>query len=296
MRDWAGRILCALIVSSMGVAVQAITITDDRGVQVSLAQPPQRIVSLFPALTEAVCQLGQCHRLVGVDKDSNFPLQVGALPKVGGGLEPSLEAVMALQPDLVLVASSTRGASRLQALGMPVAAMQPRTHADIRRMLERLGVLLQVPPQTGALRVWEKIERELESAAQSVPAALRGLRVYVEVDQGPYAASESSFIGETLKRLGLVNVVPANLGDYPKINPEFVVRSDPDLIVISHPQAAAIAARPGWSRMRAVRKQAICALRPEQADLLMRAGPRLGEAAQLMVQCLSDKQAQGGLP
>ena len=153
-----------------------------------------------------------------------------------------------------------------------------------------------MPSQAGALRVWEKIERELESAAQSVPAALRGLRVYVEVDQGPYAASESSFIGETLKRLGLVNVVPANLGDYPKINPEFVVRSDPDLIVISHPQAAAIAARPGWSRMRAVRKQAICALRPEQADLLMRAGPRLGEAAQLMVQCLSDKQAQGGLP
>ncbi len=296
MPESLGLRLCLVLLVWCGMAVQAATITDDRGVQVSLAQPPQRIVSLFPALTEAVCRMGQCQRLVGVDRYSNHPASVRSLPQVGGGLDPSIEAIMALQPDLVLMSSSTRAATRLQSLGIAVAAMQPRTHADIRRMLENLGMILQVPDLSAAQRVWREIDQGLSEAASSVPPALRGMRVYVEVDPGPFAASQASFIGETMHRLGLVNVVPASLGEYPRLNPEFVVRADPDLIMIGHSQAAAIASRPAWSGMRAVRKQAICALTAAQADLLMRAGPRLAEAAQLMVQCLRDKQTQGQLP
>ena len=71
-------------------AVQAVQLTDDRGRHITLAQPPLRIVSLLPSLTESVCALGQCARLVGVDRYSNWPASIASLPRVGGGQDPSI--------------------------------------------------------------------------------------------------------------------------------------------------------------------------------------------------------------
>ena len=82
----------------LGQGAHALQITDDRGVTVTLAAPPQRIVSLLPSLTETVCELDACQRLVGVDRYSNYPLRVRTLPKVGGGLDPNIEAIVALSP------------------------------------------------------------------------------------------------------------------------------------------------------------------------------------------------------
>ena len=94
------------------VAAQPVQLTDDRGRSIALAQPPRRIVSLLPSLTESVCALGQCARLVGVDRYSNWPDSIASLPRVGGGLDPSIEAVVALRPDVVLMATSSRSAAR----------------------------------------------------------------------------------------------------------------------------------------------------------------------------------------
>lgn len=110
---------------------QSVQLTDDRGRTITLAQPPRRIVSLLPSLTESVCALGQCARLVGVDRYSNWPDSIANLPRVGGGLDPSIEAVVALRPDVVLMATSSRGAARLEALGVTVVALEPKTHADV---------------------------------------------------------------------------------------------------------------------------------------------------------------------
>ena len=85
---------------------------------------PQRIVSLLPSLTESVCELGACSRLVGVDRYSNWPTSVQQLPRVGGGIDPNIEAIVALKPDLVLMAESTRAAERLQALGLKVLMLE----------------------------------------------------------------------------------------------------------------------------------------------------------------------------
>ncbi len=286
--------LCHWLRVSLGVALGvlassaalALQVTDDRGAPVTLAQAPRRIVSLFPSLTETVCQLGQCDRLVGIDRYSNHPAAVQALPRVGGGLDPSIEAIVALRPDLVLMATSTRGAERLQAMGITVAAFQPRSHADVRHMIERVGTLLDVPPAQGAEPLWAGIQAALDRAAQSVPTVARGRRVYVEVNSGPYAASDASFIGETLRRLGARNVVPGELGPFPKLNPEFVVHADPDLIIVGDSNVAALRRRPGWAGLRALRGGLVCALSPQQSDVLVRAGPRLAEGAALLVDCL----------
>jgi iron complex transport system substrate-binding protein len=266
--------------------LQAVQITDDRGVRITLAQAPQRIVSLLPSLTETVCELGQCQRLVGVDRNSNYPASARALPQVGGGLDPNIEAIVALKPDVVLLATSSRAAARLQSLGLAVVALEPRSHADVQRVLQQVGHLLGVPD---AERVWRSIDAAVLAAAKSLPDGVRQTRVYFEVNSGPFAASESSFIGETLTRLGVRNIVPAGLGPFPKLNPEYVVRADPDVIMVGDSDAAEMARRPGWANLRAMRLQRVCDFSPEQIDVLVRPGPRMAEGARLMAQCLRDK-------
>jgi iron complex transport system substrate-binding protein len=137
--------------------------------------------------------------------------------------------------------------------------------------------------------VWRDIDAAVQAAAQSIPASAKGQRVYFEVSSAPYGASESSFIGETLQRLGARNILPASLGPFPKINPEFVVRSQPDIIMVGDSNWATMSARPGWQSLRAMQTQRVCHFKPAESDVLVRAGPRLAEAAQLMAKCLTDK-------
>jgi iron complex transport system substrate-binding protein len=264
---------------------QAVTVQDDRQQTIQIAKPPQRIVSLLPSLTETVCALGRCHKLVGLDRYSNWPESVRQLPRMGGGLDPSIEAVLAQRPDLVLMATSARGAERFQALGLNVLVLEPRTHADVQRVLHTLAQVLGVP-KAQSEAVWRQIDAGVMAAAQSLPSQAKGQKIYVEVSPAPYGASESSFIGETLSRLGLRNILPASLGPFPKINPEFVVRAQPDVIIAGDSSRASMLQRPGWAQLKAMQSGKVCAFSPEESDMLVRAGPRMAEGARLMVQCL----------
>lgn len=282
---WRRGVWALLVGLGVGAA-SAFEVTDDRGYTVALAQPPQRIVSLLPSLTETVCELGQCARLVGVDRYSDYPASVKALPQVGGGLDPNIEAIVALKPDLVLMATSSRAGERLRALGLKVLALEPKTHADVKRVLEKVGQVLGVPD---AARVWRVIDAATQAAAQSLPTQAKGTRVYFEVNPGPYGAGESSFIGETLTRLGAKNIIGAQLGPFPKLNPEYIVRANPDLIMIGQRSLESMGQRPGWNHMRAVQAQRVCVFNTAQSDVLVRPGPRMAEGARLMAQCLADK-------
>ncbi|MDB5870495.1 MAG: periplasmic binding protein [Polaromonas sp.] len=281
-----------IIVCAMAPA-QALQLTDDRGVSVTFAQSPQRIVSILPSLTEGVCALEQCHRLVGVDRYSNYPASVRSLPVVGGGVDPNIEAIVALKPDVVLLAISSRASERLEALGIKVLALEPKSHADVRRVLKKLGALLDIPDAQGADRLWRIIDASVSAAAQSLSPKAKNTRVYFEVSRGPYAAGESSFIGETLTRLGVKNIIPASLGPFPRINPEFVVRANPDLIMAGNRSMQAMASYPGWSNIKAIRENRICVYGPGESDVVVRPGPRMAEAARIMAKCIADKAGAG---
>jgi iron complex transport system substrate-binding protein len=205
-----------LLVASLALPAHALQLTDDLGQNVAFDQPPRRIVSLLPSLTEFVCVLGACERLVGVDDYSDYPASVRKLPHVGGLEDARVESIVGLRPDLVLVPTSSRALPRLQALGLKVLALEPRTFADVRRMLALLGPVLAAKD---AQQVWREIERGVAAAAAALPHELRGTRVYFEVSTAPYAAGEASFIGELLARIGARNIVPAALGPFPKLNP-----------------------------------------------------------------------------
>lgn len=292
---------CALVAASLHIGnaaaqSKAFDVTDDRGVVVHFKQSPQRIISILPSLAESVCELGRCQRLVGVDRYSNWPLALTRLPQVGGGLDPNIEAIVALKPDVVLMAVSSRAFDRLEALGIKVIALEPKTHADVQRVLKKLGQLLDVPEEQGAARLWQNIDAGMARAAKMLPArgagASSGARpptVYFEVNPAPYAAGESSFMGETLTRLGAKNIIPAALGPFPKINPEFVVRANPDVIMVGLRGSAGLEQRPGWQSMRAFREKRLCIFSNEESEILVRPGPRMAEAALLMATCLKSK-------
>lgn len=282
-------VLCVLMAGLAQAQPQPLQVTDDRGRVVSLPHSPQRIVTLLPSLTESVCELDQCHRLVGVDRYSNWPESVTRLPKMGGGIDPSIEAIVAAKPDVVLLAISSRASERLEALGIKVVALEPKNHADVRRVLGVVGQVLGVPPAEGADRLWRVIDAAVQAAAQSLPPRVRNTRVYFEVSRGPYAAGESSFIGETLTRLGVRNVVPASLGPFPRLNPEYVVRANPDLIMIGNRSMQNMVPYPGWASMRAIREDRICVFGPGDSDVVVRPGPRMAEAARIMARCLTEK-------
>ncbi|MBC3874447.1 ABC transporter substrate-binding protein [Undibacterium flavidum] len=267
-------------------AAQTIEIIDDRNVSVQFKQAPLRIVSVLPSLTESVCALGHCQRLVGVDRYSNFPTSLASLPRVGGSLDPSIEAIAALKPDVVLMSVASRAAERLQALGIKVLAMEPKNQADVHRILLKLGQLLEVNEVD---TIWQEMNKGIDAAAKSLPASVKKMRVYFEVSNAPFAAGESSFIGETLQRLGAGNIVPAALGPFPKLNPEFIVRANPDVIMISERGFSALAARPGWSAIRALRENRVCVFTAAESDVLVRPGPRMADAAWIMAKCLKSK-------
>lgn len=279
MKSWL-----VLLLAMLAWSAQAARVVDDRGVAVDFAQPPQRIVSLLPSLTETLCVLDRCDRLVAVDTFSNWPAAVGKLPHVGGLEDASVEAIVSLKPDLVLLPASSRALPRLEGLGLKVFAIEPKTLADVGRTFERVGAIMGVDAE--AARAWQRVEQGIRDAAAAVPASQRHVRVYFEVDSGPYAASEISHIGELLQRLGARNIVPGRLGSVPKLNPEFVVRSDPQVIIVGARGVAGLAERPGWNRISAVREHRVCVLPPEDGDVVVRPGPRVADAARILARCL----------
>lgn len=278
--------LILLLLSFWTASCHAATLTDDRGIAITLPDAPRRIVSLLPSLTESVCELGACARLVGVDRYSNYPAAVRALPQVGGGIDPSIEAIVALRPDVVLLSRATRGVAQLEALGLKVVALEPKNSADVRRVLDTLGLLLGVPD---AQRIWRDIDAGVAAAARGLPPSARATSVYFEVNRGPYAAGASSFLGELLQRLGARNIVGPELGPFPRINPEFVVRADPDVIMVGAMNAPGMAQRPGWANLRALRQDRLCIYTADESDVLVRPGPRMAEAARLLARCLAGK-------
>ena len=265
-----------------------VQVTDERGVTTQWAAPPQRIVSLLPSLTETVCELGGCARLVGVDRYSNWPVSVKQLPQLGGGIDPNVEAVVALRPDAVLIASSSRAIDQLRALGLKVVVLEPKNTADVRRVLGTVAQLLGADA-SAPQRIWASIDAAVSAAAQSLPSGVKSTRVYFEVNSAPYGAGEASFIGEMLTRLGARNILPVSMGPFPRLNPEFVVRANPDLIMVGDQNFGGQIQRPGWSGIRALRENRVCVFSAAESDVLVRPGPRMAEAARIMARCLKDK-------
>ncbi len=267
-------------------ADDGFVLRDDLKRDIAFAHPARRIVTLLPSLTETVCALDACDRLVATDRYSNWPPQVGALPKAGGLDDAAVELVVSLRPDVVLLSRSQRITGRLDELGIRTFTLNTESYADIGRNIEIIGRILGATARAAALE--HALAAELHEIG--VEAAARrhgqGPTVYFEVDRAPYAAGPASFIGELLTMLGARNIVTADLGPFPKLNPEYVVRRNPDVIFVSSQEAPLLAERPGWGDIRAVKEQRLCSFPSAVSDTIVRPGPRVDAGMRALADCL----------
>lgn len=279
--------LVALALASMALAAAPIVVVDDLGREVRLEARPERVVALVPSHTETVCALGACDRLVGRDTFSNYPEQVLALPDLGSAFTPDLEALVALRPDLVLVDEFSGAAEAIAALGIPVYAGTPQRLEEIFELIDTLALLLGARTEAALLN--GRLRGELDAVAALVAERARP-RVFYELDPSPYTVGPDGFIGTLLTLAGGENVVTSAMGDFPLVDPEFVVATDPQVIVLADApygvSAASVAERPGWAGIAAVRDGRVVELTQAQSDVLSRAGPRVTEALALLVRIL----------
>ena len=273
---------------SLAVFAVPVSVVDDRGMVALFDKPPQRIITLLPSLTESVCALGKCNSLVGVDRFSNWPKSIQELPKLGGMGDVNIERIVQLNPDVVLLEKASPAIARLNSLGVRTFALDVKSMGDEERALKKLDTLLGT---SESARVWNQIQKEIMRANKQLSSKGGNISVYFEVNPAPFAAGRSSFIGEILTQLNLINIIPESLGPFPKINPEFVVQAKPDVILLTESTTKDIQKRPGWNSIPAVNRNRICSFTADQNDVLVRPGPRMGDAALIISQCIQEKMS-----
>ena len=264
----------------------AVSVTDDAERTVVLAAPARRVFSVIPSLTESITALDP-GVLVARTRFDRAP-ELAHLPSLGGTIQPNLEALAGLEPDLVVTwADATQRAvgQRVDALGIPVYRAEVQTIADLRRHLRRLGTLLGREKRAAALV--DSLDVALESVAASVSGRER-VDVYYSVwHDPPQTTGPGTFIDEVIEHAGGRNIFGDAARSWPRVSVEAILRRDPDALVIARHSPDAPGApwleEPGWRELRAVRAGRYLMV---DGDLFNRPGPRVAEAAQRMARFL----------
>lgn len=281
-------VFSAMLMLGSAFATQyPLTIKDDLGNTVVIKKEPMRIISMLPSNTETLCALGACDRLIGRDDYSNFPKSVEKVQAFGGLYNPNVEGMIAAKPDLVIASKYGKLSERLQQAGIPVIAVNPETYQDIFRKTTLLGKVLNKESQAKALNI--KVQAEVKKY-EILAKTVKNPRVYFEIDPAPYSIGPNSFMGVILSKAGAQNIIPAELGDFPKISPELVIEKNPQVMLgLSLADAQK---RPGWSSIDAVKNKKVIEIPWELNEMLGRPGPRIGEALKGLVKLLHPELAK----
>ena len=270
-----------------------ITIKDDLGRQVTLTAEPLRIVSVAPSHTETLFALGLGNRVVGVTTYCNYPKEALSRDKIGGFTSPSLEKIVALKPDLVLV-TNDKQQDLIQGLnnaGVPVMAFSPKSIDETFKTIKLIG------QATGANDAASTLNASLKKRTDAVVAKVQGipeeqrLRVYYELWYEPLmSAGPDTLAGDLIEKAGGKSITADAQEDYPEFSEEVLLNRDPQVMLNTYahghqdaPDAAQIAQRPGWGKLSFVKTSRIYSL---NADLLDRSGPRVADALELIAQTL----------
>jgi iron complex transport system substrate-binding protein len=265
---------------SLGLAQAEVRVRDDYGHDVRLAAPAKRIVSLSPHLTELTYAAGAGKRLVGAVQFSDFPPEARALPRVGSDAAIDLEAVLALQPDLIVAwpnAGSLRAVNRLAELGLPVFRSEPRELDDIARTLERVGVLAGTEEGKTAAAAFRSRVAELRNTYSNRPT----VRAFYQVwDRPLLTVNGDHVISKVMRLCGGENVFAALPVIAPEVDREAVLRAAPQVIIGSGPGEARPEWLDAWKAYPGLPAAAGGHLYAVPADLIQRHTPRILQGAE----------------
>ena len=253
-----------------------LTLPTSKGA-VTISHRPSHIVSLSPTATEDLYAVGAGSQVVAVDSYSTYPAEA---PRTSlSGFTPNIEAIAGYQPDLVLAADDAGNLfEQLAKLQVPVL-IEPAA-ADLNGVYAEI---LQIAQATGhssqAASVVSGIQQQVQTIVRSVPPPARPIKVYHELDQTYYSATSRTFIGQMYTLLGVQNIADRAPGsnDYPQLSAEYIISSNPDLIVLADTvccgqSMATVAARPGWGAISAVRTRSVV---PVDDSIASQWGPRI---------------------
>lgn len=276
--------------TSPSAAPFPVTVTDDDGVTVTLESAPERIVTFAPSATEIVFALGLGERLVGVSGPfDDFPAEARGIERIGGagdfGVDPNVERVVALQPDLFLtIKGGDQWKERLRDLGVPVVTLDATDLDDLLADIRTVGEL------TGATEEAEALAEAMGARARTIEDALAGraaVACFYETFYPPlYTVGPGTFIFDLLVRAGCDPVSAASDLRYPEWSIEDLVRQSPEVYLVSSESGAsprAVARRAGFAAVSAVAAGRVV---PVDADLVERPGPRVVEGLRLLAEAL----------
>ena len=275
--------LAAAVVAISGSAAGAppkpsfpVTVQAANGA-VTLARQPTRIVSLSPTATEILFAVGAGRQVVAVDALSNYPKRA---PRTKlSGYQPNVEAIAGYHPDLVVSRSDGGLVETLKKLKIPILVDPEAANlASAYQQIRQLGKATGHGESAG--RLVERMQRQIGVAITSAEGAGLGLSVYHELTTDYYSATSKTFIGQIYRLFGLRNIADAAQSSgspYPQLSAEYILSANPDLVFLADSKCCgqnldAVAARPGWGNVTAVKRRQVVAL---DDDVVSRWGPRV---------------------
>ena len=267
--------LCALAAPAW--AAEPVTVHDAFGRSVTLPAPPQRIIPIFASNTEIVASLELADRIVGIESYTRYPKEVLDRPLVGGRLGFSVDAIVALRPDLVMVTPSRQAASQLidpmERLGVPIIVLLQRNVPEILANIRLMAKVAGVP--TRGEEVAGGMERRLEDVRRRVDGRTPPTTIMITGRLGNglmLVAREGTYTGDAIVRAGARFALPGPQA-IAQVSPEAILQADPDVLLWagSEKDLRQLIAQPGWKDMRAVREGRAYAV--SRTELLI-PGPR----------------------
>jgi iron complex transport system substrate-binding protein len=271
-----------------GEAGNRRSFTDGLGRAVSIVTDPQRVISLAPNVTEILFALGLESRVVGVTTYCDFPEAAKAKEKVGDTLQPNLEKIISLKPDLVIVSTSSQLENltrRLDQLAIPVYVTNPRTVREVASSIRSLGEV------TGTAERARQIAEDMEGRIGAVERRVSGLprpRVLYVLQTGPLiTAGRNTFINDLVNIAGGESISGAETAEYPQFSRETVVARAPEIIVAPSSHGVELVKesdlRRDFPTTPAIRSNRIVWVTP---DLVDRPGPRIVEGLEQLARGL----------
>lgn len=244
---------------------------------------PQKIVSISPTATETLYAIGAGDQVLAVDDQSNYPPEVLQKPHDLSGYQPNVEAIAALKPDLVLIGDDSSGISKqLDAVGLRTWVGEAATTFDqAYDQINQLGRITGHPD--AAAQLVDTMQAEIAKAVQTAPKPATPLTYYHELDNTYYSITENTFIGQVYALFGMRSIADYQevSSDYPQLSAESIISANPDVIFLADgnfgESAQTVAARPGWSALKAVKNGDIVIVDPDTSS---RWGPRIVDFVQ----------------
>ena len=285
----------SLLLCSVAHSAELLTIRDDLNRSIQFVKAPTRVVSLAPSITEMLFALGLDREIVAVTQFCDYPPQALTKRKVGYS-NPSIEAIVALNPDLIIAPREFLRADllgKVEQLQIPLVVLAANSVSDITTHLTKLGAIFGRAAQADAAIT--RLQERIDSIHQ-VTAARPGVRVLYVLNSHPLiTVGPGSFIHELIGLAGGVNIAGNTATPYPRLNMEVVLREDPDVLVfpVGKVESVPLSEQQVWQQWPALSAVKHGQLRHVASDLLNRPGPRIGDGLEALARAIHPEAITG---